>query len=52
MTEIVEKLVQRFTEAAPIEATVSSLVSRALENTAARLARFEPAGQPGKEEAA
>ena len=52
MTEIVEKIVQRFTEAAPIEATVSSLVTRVLENTAAKLARFEPSVSSENEEAA
>ena len=52
MTEIVEKIVQRFTEATPIEAKVSSFVSRVLENTAAKLARFEPAAQVVKEDAA
>jgi hypothetical protein len=52
MTEIVEKIVQRFTEAAPIEATVSSFVSQVLENTAAKLARFESAAHVSEEEAA
>ena len=52
MTEIVEKIVQRFTEATPIEAKVSGFISRVLENTAAKLARFEPQAQAGEEEAA
>ena len=52
MTALVELIVQKFTEAAPIEATVSSFVSGVLENTAAKLARFEPPEQAGEEEVA
>ena len=52
MTEILEKIVQRFTEAAPIQATVSSFVAGVIENTAVKLSRFEPAAQTGEGEVA
>jgi len=42
MTALVERIIQKFTEAAPIETTVSRYVAGSLENLAARLARFEP----------
>ena len=51
MTALVEKIVQKFTEA-PIEATVSSFVAGVIESTAARLARFEPTAQAGEDEVA
>jgi hypothetical protein len=41
MTAFVELIVQKFTEAAPIENTMSNIVAGVLENTAAKLARFE-----------
>lgn len=52
MTAIVEKIVQRFTEATPIETKVSGFVAGVIENTAAKLARFEPRPRSGNEEAA
>jgi hypothetical protein len=52
MTVLVEMIVQKLTEAAPIEATVSNFVAGVLENTAAKLARFEPEEIGGKEETA
>ncbi len=52
MTALVEKIVQKITEAAPIENTVSNLVAGVLENTAAKLARFEPRDEAGEEETA
>jgi hypothetical protein len=52
MTALVEKLVQRWTEATPMEAKVSSFVAGVIENSAAKLARFEPASQLGEEDAA
>jgi hypothetical protein len=42
MTAFVERIVQKIAEAAPIETTVSNFVAGVLENTAAKLARFEP----------
>ncbi|MET0968072.1 MAG: hypothetical protein ABWY18_02620 [Tardiphaga sp.] len=41
MTALVERIVQKIAESAPIEATVSSFVAGVLESTANRLARFE-----------
>jgi hypothetical protein len=41
MTALVERIVQRIAESAPIETTVSNFVAGVLENTANRLARFE-----------
>lgn len=38
MTEFVERLVQKWTEAAPLETAVSTLVAGVLETTATRLA--------------
>ena len=54
MTALVERIVQKITEAAPIETTVSNFVAGVLENTAARLARFEPSedAADGEEEVA
>lgn len=42
MTAFVERIVQKFTEVAPIESAVSSLVAGVLENTATKLSRGEP----------
>ena len=52
MTALVERIVQKITEAAPIETTVSNFVAGVLENTAAKLARFEPDEDAGGEEEA
>ena len=52
MTAFVELIVQKFTEAAPIENTMSNFVAGVLENTAAKLSRFETRGEAGEEEAA
>jgi len=41
MTAFVERIVQKFTEAAPIESAVSNIVAGVLENTATRLSRGE-----------
>jgi hypothetical protein len=41
MTAFIERVVQKFTEAAPIETAVSSIVAGVLENTATRLSRGE-----------
>jgi hypothetical protein len=51
MTALVEKMVQRFTEATPIEAKVSRFVAGVIENTASKLARFEPGPQAAKRDA-
>jgi hypothetical protein len=55
MTAFVEAIVQKFTEAAPIETTMSNIVAGVLESTAAKLARFErddePRQEPGEEAA-
>lgn len=51
MTALVEKIVQKFTEA-PVEATLSDFVSSLIENTAVRLSRFAPETQSDQEEAA
>lgn len=51
MTALVEKIVQKFTEA-PIEATFSSFVSGVIESTAIRLGRFESIAQADKEDVA
>lgn len=45
MTALVERIVQRIAESAPIESTVSNFVAGVLENTANRLARFETQGE-------
>ncbi|MDB5616023.1 hypothetical protein [Tardiphaga sp.] len=52
MTALVERIVQKLTEAAPIENTVSNFVAGVLENTAAKLAWFEPSDEAGDEEVA
>ena len=52
MTAFVELIVQKFTEAAPIETTMSTLVANVLESTAAKLARFETSDESGEQEAA
>jgi hypothetical protein len=41
MTALVERIVQKIAESAPIETTVSNIVAGVLESTANRLARFE-----------
>ncbi len=41
MTAFVERLVQKFTEVAPIESAVSNIVAGVLESTATRLSRGE-----------
>jgi hypothetical protein len=41
MTALVELIVQKIADAAPIENTVSNFVAGVLENTASKLARFE-----------
>jgi len=41
MTAFVERIVQKFTEAAPIENAVSTIVAGVLENTATKLSRGE-----------
>ncbi len=50
MTALVEMIVQKFTEAAPIETTMSNFVAGVLENTAAKLARFEQGAEAGSVE--
>ncbi len=50
MTALVERIIQKITEAAPIESTVSNFVAGVLENTAAKLARFEPSDEAGEAE--
>ncbi len=42
MTAFVERIVQKFTEAAPIESAVSTIVAGVLENTATKLSGGEP----------
>lgn len=41
MTALIELVVQKIADAAPIENTVSNFVAGVLENTANKLARFE-----------
>lgn len=41
MTAFVERIVQKLSEAAPIERAVSTIVADVLENTAAKLSRGE-----------
>lgn len=55
MTALVERIVQKFTEVAPIESAVSVFVAGVLENTATRLsggAPLEIADEGRTEEAA
>ena len=42
MTAFVERIVQKISEAAPFENSVSHLVAGVLENTATKLSRGEP----------
>lgn len=55
MTAFVGRIMQRISEAAPIERAVSNIVAGVLENTAAKLSRGEPAqvvkDRPDKEAA-
>ena len=51
MTAFVELIVQKFTEAAPLETTVSNFVAGVLENTATKLSRFETSDEAGEEAA-
>ena len=50
MTALVELIVQKIADAAPIETTVSNFVAGVLENTASKLARFEPTEEEGGEQ--
>ena len=53
MTALVERIVQKIVDAAPIETTMSNFVAGVLENTANKLARFEPSDElDGEEETA
>jgi hypothetical protein len=52
MIALVELIVQKIADAAPIETTVSNFVAGVLENTANKLARFETSEESGEEEAA
>jgi hypothetical protein len=45
MAALVEMIVQKIANAAPLENTVSNLVAGVLENTANRLSRFEAAAE-------
>lgn len=42
MTAFIERMVQKISEAAPIETAMSGIVANVLENTTSRLERFEP----------
>ncbi len=41
MTAFIERMVQKITEAAPIETAMSGIVANVLENTTSKLERFE-----------
>jgi len=49
MTAFVELIVQKFTEAAPVESTFSNFVAGLLENTANRIARVDVIDKPAFE---
>ena len=49
MTAFVELIVQKFTEAAPVESTFSNFVAGLLENTANRIARIDVSDKPAFE---
>lgn len=42
MTAFIERIVQKISEAAPLENAVSNLVAGVLENTATKLSRRDP----------
>jgi hypothetical protein len=52
MTALVELIVRKIADAAPIESTVSNFVAGVLENTAGKLARFEACDEASEQEVA